>query len=286
MQIDFRKLRASYQENADNQTRIGYFSLKNDGDTALVRFAHASPDDFDVVFSHEIEMEGRRRKINCLRGKGDPANVCPFCREEVKGALRIYIHLIEYTKDAQGNVVATPKIWERPISYGDTLADYADEYSPLSDYMFKIKRNGVRGSQNTTYTITPCNASTYNMDEYPPHPEFFADYRALGRVVLQKTPEEMETILQTMEEADSAVENTVARTYTPMTGSVRVQAPPAVEHIATTEFGAEAMPSIQASPAQPIVTNTVVQRPAPIQQENQAQPANNPFARPRRFYQN
>lgn len=279
MQIDFRKLRASYQENADNQTRIGYFSLKNDGDTALVRFAHVGPDDFDVVFSHEIEMEGKTRKVNCLKGRGDPDNVCPFCRERIKGALRIYIHLIEYTKDAQGNVIATPKVWERPISYGNTLADYADEYSPLSNYMFKIKRNGVRGSQNTTYTITPCNAATYSMEEYPPHPEFFADYKALGRMVLQKTPEEMEKILEAGDEsARKAVEGVVARTYTPMTGSVRITTTPAV--IPAEERTTTAATQPETASAVPL------QRQAPAQTENPTQPANNPFARPRRFYQN
>ena len=28
-----------------------------------------------------------------------------------------------YTKDAQGNIVATPKVWERGISYADTIKD-------------------------------------------------------------------------------------------------------------------------------------------------------------------
>lgn len=279
MQIDFKKLRASYQGNADNQTtRIGYFSLKNDGDTALVRFAHTGPEDFDVVFSHEVEIDGRTRKINCLKGRGDPDSACPFCRDGEKGNLRIYIHLIEYTKDAQGNIVATPKVWERPISYGDTLADYADEYAPLSDYIFKIKRNGARGSQSTTYTITPCNATAYNAEEYPPHPEFFTGYKALGRIILEKTPEEMEKILESVQPMPITASREDARTYVPMTGSVPATPVPVI-------IPEEERATI-VTPQQETASAYAPQRPAPVQPENMSQPANNPFARPRRFYQN
>ncbi len=69
-----------------------------------------------------------------------------------------------------------------------------------------------------------------------------------------------------------------ARTYVPMTGSVHTTPVPVV-------IPEEERATIVTPQPETAVMYTP-QRPAPAQPENTTQSANNPFARPRRFYQN
>lgn len=178
----------AYQKYAEqrtaqqNATRIKYFSLKDDGNEAIVRIMHDSTADFDMCVIHEVKDGQYTKKINCLREAGEPFDNCPLCAIGAKVVSRIYIHLIEYTPDENGNIVATPKIWERSASYAATLRDYINEYGPLSDVIFKIKRNGKRGSQDTTYNITYCRPEVYRPDLYP-KVDLFNGYKAVGAAV-------------------------------------------------------------------------------------------------------
>ena len=166
---DFQEQVAAMEErqaNAGNGPRVGYFSLKNNGDEAIVRIMHDTPEDFDILAVHQTQVDGRYRSVSCLRGPNDPMDMCPFCADGKRVNLRLYIHMIQYVKDDQGNVVAQPKVWERSTNYAKTLVNYMNECGPLSDMIFKIKRNGAAGSMDTTYDILPGNAKLYPENVY------------------------------------------------------------------------------------------------------------------------
>jgi hypothetical protein len=57
----------------------GYFSLKDDGDTARVRFLYDSIEDVEGYCVHEVEIGDKKKYVNCLREYGDPVDKCPFC---------------------------------------------------------------------------------------------------------------------------------------------------------------------------------------------------------------
>ena len=57
----------------------GYFSLKNDKDVARVRFLYNSADDIEGYAVHEVEIDGKKRYVNCLREYNQPLDTCPFC---------------------------------------------------------------------------------------------------------------------------------------------------------------------------------------------------------------
>ena len=134
--------------------KVGFFGLKNDGDKATVRILHDSTDSFDLVTTHQIELNGKYRRVNCIRTPKEPLNVCPFCQNGVKIQQRMYIHLLEYSKqDENGKFIPEAKTWERSASYAATIKNLIDEYGPLSDCVFNIRRSGAAGSMDTTYSI-------------------------------------------------------------------------------------------------------------------------------------
>lgn len=193
--------RVQYEEavsQMNNDNSIGFFSLKNDGDEAVVRIMHDSTRDFDIITTHSVDM-GQRfpRKVSCIRESTDPINSCPFCAASIPVKKSIFIHLIQYTKNPDGSITAEPKVWERSISYANQLRDLLLEYGPLSDQIFKIRRNGAPGSVNTTYSILYANPQMYNATNYPKDVNAFTGYSALGRVVLDKSYTDMECFLTT-----------------------------------------------------------------------------------------
>lgn len=188
-----KKQTTSTQQNGD-KPYIGYFTLKNDKDTAIVRIMHDSPEDFDMVVGHRVTINDKLRLVSCLNEKaGD--DKCPLCAAGKKTEDKIYIHLIEYTKDTNGQIVATPKVWERSAYYANTLINNINNYGPLSDCIFKITRNGAAGSKKTTYDLMYANPNVYTNEMYPKKTEFFEGYKAVGTVVWTMDAKRMEALL-------------------------------------------------------------------------------------------
>lgn len=227
-QISYQEFEARREQaaNQNQQPRVSYFSLKNDKDEAVVRIMHDSPADFEIVAVHPISIGGKFRKVNCLRGAYEPIENCPFCAAEKQLQRRIYIHLLEYTKDENGNIVCTPKVWERSTDYISKLKNLCDEYPPLSDSLFKIKRNGAAGSMETTYDIMFASPAVYNPNIYVKDENAFKNYSCIGSAVLNKTPEEMIALISGNEAVakqsepvnasnETVVNESTVRTYNP-----------------------------------------------------------------------
>lgn len=197
-QIDFSKLNERMaqqgnggQGNSSDRPRVGFFTLKNDGDEAIVRFMHDSPADFDILAVHPMVVDGKNRKVSCLRDPQDPVDACPLCAAEKQLQYRMYIHLIEYRPGEDGHMQAIPRVWERPTAYASTLNNYYKDYGPLSDVLFKVRRNGAAGSTSTTYDIIFANPNVYKPEMYPKHAELFEGYKALGNAVIDKNYTEL-----------------------------------------------------------------------------------------------
>lgn len=194
-QIDFNSIN---QGGGNYDNNIGFFSLKNDGDEAIVRFMQDDISDFELLTVHEIELNGKKRKINCIREPQDGFDKCPICARGESVRQRFFIHLIQYVFDPNtGAVIAQPKIWERSAQYAFTLKGFIDEYGPLSNCIFKIKRQGAAGSKDTSYMILPCDSSRYDPNVYVKDENAFRDYKVLGSFVLNKTFDEINTYYAT-----------------------------------------------------------------------------------------
>ena len=173
------------------------FSLKNNGDEAIVRICHDDPSTFDLGIIHRTGEGRNYREVNCLRTPQQDTQLCPLCAAGMSTTQLIYIHLIEYTVGADGSVVATPKVWSRGISWARKLVDLMSEYGPFSQSLFKIKRSGNAGDTNTEYNIMFCNPQVYNNIRYPADAIVaFNGYSAFDKQVPTKSYEDMQYYVQ------------------------------------------------------------------------------------------
>lgn len=262
-----------------NGDGIGYFGLKNDGDEGIVRILHDSSNDFDIVVAHNVKIGDKYRKVNCLCNPNDHPSVCPLCSSGDKSQFRFFVHMIQYVQDERGQIVAKPVVWERSARQISTkLNNMIQEYGPLSQSIFKIRRNGAAGSKETTYEIMYANPNIYKPELYPMVPDAFKNYNTLGYKVLDKNAEEMRAFLATGNfpnpNGENAVNNTVNSTPTynmPPTAAPQPQyTAPATPDVAT------------APPAGGYVNNNAYNQPAPPTGYG-AQPAAT-TQRPNRYY--
>lgn len=176
---------------------VGFFSLKNDGDEAIVRIMHDSPADYDILSTHSVKVGDRYTKVECLN-EGANSSLCPMCKSGAKLQYRFFVHMIQYVKDEQGNIISKPVVWDRSAKdMAAKLNAMLQEYGPLSDCIFKVRRNGKAGDMKTTYEIMFANPNVYRPDLYPNDTEVFKSYTASGKQVMNKTAEEMEVFLAT-----------------------------------------------------------------------------------------
>lgn len=180
--------------NNDDRPYYWYFGLPKEGDSAIIRIIHDSVEDLEVLATHEVRIDGKYRKISCLRGEKDPLDMCPLCSSNYPRRKIVYLHIIEYVVDSTtGQVVPTPRVWEKPLGFINELKEYMDAYAPLSDQVFKVKRTGV-GPQ-TRYTFIPLNNTVAPESIYPKCAEFFDDYEALGVNVQERDAENILTLM-------------------------------------------------------------------------------------------
>ena len=199
--ISFDTLQETSVTNTGNNegNNIKLFALKNDGDVAIVRIMHDSVADFDILTNHKIKVGDKWRSISCIRDPREPIDNCPLCKANEKIQQRFYIHMIQYVQDATtGAITAVPVVWDRAAGeYATKFKTLIEEYGPLSNQIFKIKRNGKARDMSTTYEILFGSPNMYPETMYPKNTEVFKDYTALGRIVLDKNYDEINTYLAT-----------------------------------------------------------------------------------------
>lgn len=167
-----------------------YFSLKDEGDTARVRFLYKGIEDVEGTVVHEIHTDGdptnirSRKLINCLRSYDEPLDKCPFCASGYKQVPKLFLRLFnEDTGEAQ--------LWERGKSYFQRLAGLASHYNPLCNEIISIERHGKKGDMQTKYEFYPIESSEFDMDSVEMPTPFD------GSTVIEMTPEEMNDYIQT-----------------------------------------------------------------------------------------
>lgn len=125
-----------------------YFSLKDDKDTATVRFMFAGDEEgepgFLAVPIHEVQIGEYKRKVACTKTPD-----CPLCRAKMRPVFKLYMQLLDYRDSKDGEL----KTWERGQSFVSTIFSYIDRFYPMYERTFEIVRNGKKGDPKTTYSI-------------------------------------------------------------------------------------------------------------------------------------
>ena len=170
-------------ENYGGQGGGGYFSLKNDGDVARVRFMYSSIDDVQGDAVHEVEIDGKKRYVNCLRAYNEPLDECPFCKAHRFQVAKLFIPLYDVDNDR----VVT---WERGKKFFSKISSLCARYPDIVSHEFEIERNGKPGSTQTTYEIYEVKHDDTTLEDLPELPNI------VGGIILDKTKEEMEYYLE------------------------------------------------------------------------------------------
>lgn len=180
----------------NNYNNVTFFSLKNDGEKAFVRFILDDPDkDLECLSTHEVYIGGKARKVNCLRESiNDPLEKCPLCQLTSGIKNRAYLRMIQYVNDGNGNYNALPKVWERSVSFITKQIVPFFEFYPnsISSAVFQITRQGKAGSTDTTYNIMALpNMTPEKQAKLPLNKDLFKNYKALGTIVIDKNYDDM-----------------------------------------------------------------------------------------------
>lgn len=205
---------SNYTESRNKSTapkkdfKVGYFnSLKDDKDTAIVRFAYASADDFKLQTVHVIKVGNAFKRVACLRDSlDDPKEKCPLCASGDKFKTKLYVELLEYVTDENGRVVPMAKVWERPAKFHENIMNAYNTAiemgvypvnSKISDVVFKITRNGAKGDKETDYTVTPVNPAIYKEDIYVKKFDDFKDLDLAHHSYWEKSAADIQVYLDT-----------------------------------------------------------------------------------------
>lgn len=180
------KFNANEIENYGGNGGGGFFSLKNDKDVATVRFMYNTLEDIQGYAVHEVEVDGKKRYVNCLRNYNDPVDMCPLCAARYRVLAKLFVLL--YDEDA-GEV----KVWDRGKTFMSKLSSLCSRYNPLVATPFEIERNGKKGDTNTTYETFALETDNTTLEDLPEIPEL------LGTLILDKTFEELEYFLENEE---------------------------------------------------------------------------------------
>ena len=174
--------------NSANQ--VSFSGLKNNSDEAVVRFAFDSLNDLEFVTVHNVSVNGKYRKANCIRESlSDTVDKCPLCKAGVPLQQRVFLKMIQYdldNRDSNGKPSYSAKVWERSATFAKTLQTYINEYGNLSDYVFKIVRHGNAGDMKTTYDIMPCMPQLYPSELYVKDFSAFNNYTVVGTIVIDE----------------------------------------------------------------------------------------------------
>ena len=169
-------------ETADRyggQGGAGYFSLKNDKDVATVRFMYNGMDDVEGYAVHQVEIDGKKRYVNCPREYNEPIDKCPFCAAKKFQQARLFIPLY----NVKENKV---QVWERGKKFFGKISSLCARYPDLVSHEFEIDRHGAKGDTSTSYEIYEVKHDDTTLEDLPDLPEI------LGGVVLEKSVDDME----------------------------------------------------------------------------------------------
>lgn len=180
------RFRADEADNYGGNGGAGFFSLRNDKDVARVRFMYNSIDDVEGYAVHEVEIDGKKRYINCLREYNEPLSKCPFCEAKKHQAVKLFIPLYNVDEDRT-------QIWERGKKFFAKISSICARYASkdnLCSHVFEIERNGKPKETTTTYEI-------YEVDRDETALEDLGEVQdPIGTIILEKSADDMSFYLE------------------------------------------------------------------------------------------
>ena len=186
------------QYSSGGSSKGSYFSLKNDRDTARVRFLYDSAKDIEGFSVHKVKVGDRDRYVNCLVDEGGSVADCPFCQAKLNKFAKLFVPL--YNEDTE-----QIQTWERGQKFYGTISGLCARYPNLVSRTFDIERHGKPKDTGTTYDIYPVgDADGTTVQDILDDCGVEELANPLGTIILNKTAEEMEYYLENEEFPDNS----------------------------------------------------------------------------------
>lgn len=259
---DFEK----YEQSTSSNNKFDFFNLDNDGDSAVVRFMYESLDEIEGVAVHTVSVNGKDRKVACLREYGDPLGNCPFCEAKLSVSPRLFLEMRQYERTPDGRALTGAEktvIWERGRSFIKKLTALAANYSPLCDYFFIVTRCGKKGDTNTSYEVLEYRGDSSKVVDraLPEEP-----YDPVGTLVWDKNYEEMKVYLETQNFPRNDDTQVVRRDRQPEQQAQPQYAGAQQPYVAPQQYAQAPQYAPQAYPTAPQVPTSYPQTPEPATQ--------------------
>lgn len=163
-----------------NNNSTNFFKLENDRDTARVRFMYNDINDVQLDVVHEVEVNGKKRLVNCLRTYDEPVDNCPLCKAGMRPQIKLFVPVYNTDKDEV-------QFWQKGKTFIAQLNSLCDRYKPLVGTTIEVERNGKKGDQATKYQFFPGSSDSTTLDDLPEIPD------TLNSFILNKTYDELST---------------------------------------------------------------------------------------------
>ena len=180
-----------YKSTGNNE----FFTLADDGDTAIVRFLYSDFDELDWFVVHEVEIGGKKRWVECTEEPG-----CPCCAKLGRPQLKIFLQMIQKGKED------TVMTWERGQRFIPQIQELFEKHGDLTQHIFEIERKGAKGDSNTKYLIHHISQSAVDPENLLERQVFLSE----DGFIMKKTHDQMREILSGNYQYQK-VENPVAR---------------------------------------------------------------------------
>lgn len=193
------------QNNSANSVKVGFFKLKADGDSALIRINCSNTSELQFASVHQLGAETKWMKIGCLNEVGSYSDNCPLCAAVAAGNTaigkakkQVFVQMMcSYIDPTTGAVTAAiPVIWERPAGFANDLNGKIRDYGDLRNVVFKVTRHGAARDPKTTYSID--YLPLYDKTEYVPADfSAFTNFNIAKHSFWEKTADEINAFLET-----------------------------------------------------------------------------------------
>lgn len=172
------------QDKYASQGGGGYFSLKEDREIGQVRILYDTVEDVKGYTVHEIQLDDKKRYVNCIHEYGQPKDDCPFCAAGKFTTTKYFVPMYNLKENRL-------QTWERGKTFGPEIQSKLARFPHLYQRVTEIERIGKKGDTKTTYQIYPGD----QLDDV--YLEDFDIQNPLGTLVLDKSAEEMNYYLNT-----------------------------------------------------------------------------------------
>lgn len=170
----------------DKSGSIPFFSLKDDGWYANVRFMYDAGENFQCNSVHNISTDPKKSKyVPCLRNLGDPLDVCPLCAKGNSPVAQFYLplYVISITKVING-VAQTPEpinqamLFQRGKTFQGAVqsAIRQSNGTPIVSNIFRIVRSGKPNDPGTSYLLEWVERDETTLAQLPERIEALGTY--------------------------------------------------------------------------------------------------------------